>query len=57
MTLTDHTFSSLVCQLGMDSKLSHEAAKSGLQEKSQHVCLGTCIISIFFLKKALEAAK
>lgn len=54
MTLTDHIFSSLVCQLGMDYKLSHEAAKSGLQEKRQHVCLGTCIISFFKLLKLLN---
>lgn len=38
--LIDHTFSSLGCRLGMDYKLSHEAAKSGLQEKRRHVCWG-----------------
>lgn len=53
MTLIDHTSSSLVCQLGMDYKLSPEVAKSGLQEKRQHVCLRTCIISLNLSNKLL----
>lgn len=41
MMLTDHISSSLVCQLGRGYKTYQKAAKSGLQERTQHVCLVT----------------
>lgn len=59
MMLTDHTSSSLVCQLGRGYKPSRKAAKNGLQERRQHVCLVTRVrvlggIALFFLTFLVE---